>query len=70
MKRITINNVTVTKTNAIKEAIEYNKKTAKEVEVQNALGDTVIFITKLGKVIVYERKLLCFEQINLNLSNK
>lgn len=53
MKRITINNVTVTKENAIKEAVEYNKKTAKEVEVQNALGDSVIFITKSGEVIAY-----------------
>lgn len=53
MKRITINNTTVTEANAIKEAIQYNKKTAKEVEVQNMLGDTVMLIKRSGKVITY-----------------
>ena len=53
MKRITVNNTTITKENAIKEAIEYNKKMHEQVEVENMLGDTIIFITKTGIIITY-----------------
>ena len=46
MKRITINNGTVTEKQAIKEAKEYNEKTGNAVEVCNMIGDTVLYLRK------------------------
>ncbi len=46
MKRITINNGTVAKKQAIKEAKEYNEKTGNAVEVCNMIGDTILYLKK------------------------
>lgn len=52
MKRITINNNTITKENAIKEARKFHKETGKKVEVCNMLGDTILYISN-GKEFIY-----------------
>ncbi len=53
MKRITINNASITTEKAIKEAEKFYKETGKPVEVSNMLGDAVFYITKEGKKIKY-----------------
>lgn len=44
MKRITINNGTMTRKKAIEIAKQYNKETGKSVEVCNMVGDTVLYL--------------------------
>lgn len=44
MKRITINNGTMTKKRAIEIAKQYHKETGKPVEVCNTIGDTVLYL--------------------------
>lgn len=44
MKRITINNGTMTKKRAIEIAKQYHKETGKPVEVCNIIGDTVLYL--------------------------
>lgn len=53
MTRITINNGTVTKESALKDAREINDQTGEAVEVCNMLGDTVAYITSKGRMITY-----------------
>ena len=44
MKRITIDNGTITRKKAIEIAKQYNKETGKSVEVCNMVGDTVLYL--------------------------
>lgn len=44
MKRITIDNGTMTRKKAIEIAKQYNKETRKSVEVCNMVGDTVLYL--------------------------
>ena len=44
MKRITIDNGTITKKKAIEIAKQYNRETGKSVEVCNMVGDTVLYL--------------------------
>lgn len=46
MKRITVNNGTMTKEKAMKEAKEFHEQTGKPVEVENMLGDTIAYFVK------------------------
>lgn len=50
---ITINNGTVTKESALRDAREINDQTGEAVEVCNMLGDTVAYITSKGRMITY-----------------
>lgn len=52
MMRITVNNTTMTKERAIKEAKEFHDQTGEQVEVENMLGDTIAYL-KDGKCITY-----------------
>ena len=49
--RITVNNSTMTKEKAIMNAKKVNEQTGESVEVCNMLGDTVLYITKSGRII-------------------
>ena len=51
--RITVNNTTMTKEKAIMNAKQVNEQTGSSVEVCNMLGDTIIYITKSGRIIEY-----------------
>lgn len=51
--KITVNNTTMTETRAIAEAIEINDQTGVAVEVCNMIGDTIVYVTKAGKIIRY-----------------
>lgn len=52
MKRITVNNGTMTKEKAMKKAKEFHEQTGKPVEVENMLGDTIAYFVK-GECIKY-----------------
>ena len=51
--RITVNNTTITKEKAIMNAKQVNEQTGTSVEVCNMLGDTILYITKNGRIIEY-----------------
>ena len=51
--RITVNNTTMTKEKAIMNAKQVNEQTGVSVEVCNMLGDTILYITKNGRIIEY-----------------
>ena len=51
--RITVNNSTMTKEKAIMNANQVNEQTGASVEVCNMLGDTILYITKTGRIIEY-----------------
>ena len=50
---ITVGNTTMTKEKAIMIAKKVNEQTGTSVEVCNMLGDTIIYITKNGRIIEY-----------------
>lgn len=51
--RITVNNKTMTKEKAIMNEKQVNEQTGTSVEVCNMLGDTILYITKSGRIIEY-----------------
>ena len=51
--RITVNNTTMTKEKAIMNAKKVNDQTGVSVEVCNMSGDTILYITKSGRIIEY-----------------
>ena len=51
--RITVNNSTMKKEKAIMNAKKVNEQTGTSVEVCNMLGDTILYITKSGRIIEY-----------------
>lgn len=51
--RITVNNSTTTKEKAIRNEKQINEQTEVSVEVCNMLGDTILYITKSGRIIEY-----------------
>ena len=51
--KITVNNTTTTKDKAIMNAKQVNEQTGTSVEVCNMLGDTILYITKSGRIIEY-----------------
>ena len=51
--RITVNNTTMTKKKAIMNAKQVNEQTGTSVEICNMLGDTILYITKSGRIIEY-----------------
>ena len=51
--RITVDNTTMTKEMAIKNAVEVNDQTGIEVEVCNILGDPIIYVKEDGTIITY-----------------
>ena len=51
--RITVNNTTMTEEKAIMNAKQVNEQTGVSVEVCNMLGDTILYITKVGRIIEY-----------------
>ena len=51
--RITVNNTTKKKKKAIMNAKQVNEQTGVPVEVCNMLGDTILYITKSGRIIEY-----------------
>ena len=51
--RITVNQTTTTKEKAIMNAKQVNEQTGVSVEVCNMLGDTILYITKSGRIIEY-----------------
>ena len=53
MLRITINNITVTRESALKDALEVNDQTGLDVEVCDILGEPIVYITTEGRVITY-----------------
>lgn len=54
MKRITVNNTTVKRDEAIMNAIEINDQTGVAVEVCNAIGDTIYFVDEDGNERYYD----------------
>ena len=50
---ITVNNTTMTKEKSIMNAKQINEQTGASVEVCNMLGDTILYITKSGRIIEY-----------------
>ena len=52
MKRITVNNITITKKQALRDAAEYHDQTGEPIEVCDTLGDTIAFF-KNGRCITY-----------------
>ena len=51
--RITVNNTTITKEKAIMNAKKVTEQTGVPVEVCNMLGDTILYITKNGRILEY-----------------
>ena len=51
--RIILYNITMTKEKAIMNAKKVNEQTGVSVEVCNMLGDTILYITKNGRIIEY-----------------
>ena len=51
--RITVNNTTMTREKAIMNAKQINEQTGLSVEVCDMLGDTILYITKSGRIIEY-----------------
>ena len=51
--RITVNNSTMTTEKAIMNAKQVKEQTGVSVEVCNMLGDTILYITKSGRIIEY-----------------
>lgn len=54
MERITVNNTTVKRDEAIMNAIEINDQTGVAVEVCNAIGDTIYFVDEDGNERYYD----------------